>query len=70
MLHCANARSLDIPSVIKAAKTASQPEGTEYRASASGTTAHSLSRCVRLKAHRQQREYNIEGNPFTGRFMI
>lgn len=65
-----NARSLDIPSVIKAAKTC-------IAAGAYGITVHPRpdERHIRysdvydLKPVVSSVEYNIEGNPFTGKFM-
>ncbi|MCE5341634.1 MAG: pyridoxine 5'-phosphate synthase [Planctomycetaceae bacterium] len=65
-----NARSLDIPSVIKAAKTC-------IAAGAYGITVHPRpdERHIRysdvydLKPIVASVEYNIEGNPFTGKFM-
>jgi pyridoxine 5-phosphate synthase len=65
-----NARSLDIPSVIKAAKTC-------IAAGAYGITVHPRpdERHIRysdvydLKPIVSSVEYNIEGNPFTGKFM-
>ncbi|HAL46006.1 MAG: pyridoxine 5'-phosphate synthase [Planctomycetes bacterium GWF2_42_9] len=65
-----NARSLDIPNVIKAAKTC-------IAAGAYGITIHPRpdERHIRysdvydLKPVVSSVEYNIEGNPFTGKFM-
>lgn len=65
-----NARSLDIPSVIKAAKTC-------IAAGAYGITVHPrpderhirYSDVYELKPIVINVEYNIEGNPFTGKFM-
>jgi pyridoxine 5-phosphate synthase len=65
-----NARSLDIPNVIKAAKTC-------IAAGAYGITVHPRpdERHIRysdvydLKPVVSSVEYNIEGNPFTGKFM-
>lgn len=65
-----NARSLDIPSVIKAAKTC-------IAAGAYGITVHPrpderhirYSDVYALKPIVSSVEYNIEGNPFTGKFM-
>ncbi len=65
-----NARSLDIPSVIKAAKTC-------IAVGAYGITIHPRpdERHIRysdvydLKPVVSSVEYNIEGNPFTGKFM-
>ncbi|OHB49836.1 MAG: pyridoxine 5'-phosphate synthase [Planctomycetes bacterium GWF2_41_51] len=65
-----NARSLDIPNVIKAAKTC-------IAAGAYGITVHPrpderhirYSDVYELKPIVSSVEYNIEGNPFTGKFM-